>query len=119
MEIKGVIYAVMQVESGQSAKGDWKKQTIVVETENAQYPKKIAVEIWNDLTKLPYTPGASISLEADIDAREYNGKWYNSVKGYKINNNASEFLAKNEAKEQRFDSVKKQENTVEDTDLPF
>lgn len=99
-EVKGKIYAVTPLEQGEGKKGIWKKQQIVVEVVNGKYAKKIAVEIWNDLTDLPYEIGKDITFDVDLESREYNGKWYSSIKGWKVVSNDSVFTDKGETKEQ-------------------
>jgi len=42
MDIKGKVIQVLSAERGQGKKGEWIKQTFVVETPG-QYPKKIAI----------------------------------------------------------------------------
>ena len=47
LEIAGKVVKKMDVESGTSKNGkEWKKQSIVIETDG-QYPKKICFSIWN------------------------------------------------------------------------
>lgn len=75
----------MDSESGQSAKGNWKKQVFVIETME-QYPKKVAFEAWNDdcRTLDDLEPGNIINVTFNIESREYEGKWYTTAKSWKI-----------------------------------
>lgn len=88
--ISGKIIAVLPVKSGTSAKGtEWKAQTAVLETQE-KYPKKIAIDILNDdITKFNAHVGDFVDVKIDIDAREYNGKWFNSIKCWSLYHNMS------------------------------
>jgi hypothetical protein len=99
MEISGKILKVMPLESGEGKNGTWKKQLLVIEIENGKYSKKVATTLWNDLTDNTFQEGAEISIEFDVESREYNGKWYTDVKAWKINKNSSVQVAKQEVKE--------------------
>lgn len=79
----GTIYKVLPIESGEGKNGTWQKQTIVIEVESGKYTKKLAIEVWNNLTKLNFLVGSKATFYIDVESGEYNGKWYTSVKAYK------------------------------------
>jgi len=86
MEIQGVLKQILKTESGTSKSGkDWQKQTIIIETADA-YPKQIAVEVSEKaLSRLQdYSIGQTITCSINIESREYNGRWFTSVKAWKI-----------------------------------
>jgi hypothetical protein len=47
MEITGKIIQVLPLQSGTSARGEWKKQEFILETEE-QYPRKVCISCWGD-----------------------------------------------------------------------
>lgn len=86
MEILGKVIAVLPVQSGTSKSGnEWAIQTFVVETEE-QYPKKTAIEIFGreKIDKFAIKEGERVSVGINIDAREYNGRWFNEVRAWKV-----------------------------------
>ena len=86
MEIQGVLKQILKTESGTSKSGkDWQKQTIIIETADA-YPKQIAVEVSEKaLSRLQdYSEGMTITCSINMESREYNGRWFTSVKAWKI-----------------------------------
>lgn len=91
MELSGKVFKVMPVESGEGKNGTWKKQQVVIETDSSgKYPKKVCVVFWSDLVNSDsFIDGKDISIEFDIESREYNGKWYTDVKAWKINSSAA------------------------------
>ena len=83
MQIKGKITHILPIQSGTSKKGDWQKRDIVIETDG-EYPKNVCVSIWNKLLDIKLSEGQSITADIDINAKEYNTKWYNEIKAWKI-----------------------------------
>ena len=92
MELNNIkIVQVQQLEVGTSKTGkEWKKRSFIVETDNAEYPKKIFMTAWGDLSGLPFKEGDYADIQFDIESREYNGKWYTDVKVWKILNTSAE-----------------------------
>lgn len=119
-ELKGILTEKLKLQSGESAKGTWEKQTIVVEVTQDKYKKNIAMDAWNekatDLSKLAI--GTELKIGFDIDSREYNGKWYTNAKIVWVNVE-NEVSQKTSAKtEENFDDA----NGLSDddiNDLPF
>lgn len=84
MEIKGKLLQFLPSQSGEGKNGPWKKQEIVVE-QVGQVPKKVCISVWGDkLNVAQYAVGASLTIQVDVESREYNGRWYTEVKAWKI-----------------------------------
>lgn len=85
MDITGKIIAVLPTRSGTSAKGtQWSSQTAVIET-HEQYPKKVAFDVLGEkITEFNLQVGEEVTVSFDINAREFNGKWFNSVNAWKV-----------------------------------
>jgi hypothetical protein len=84
MNIKAILVQKLQLQTGQSQNGQWKKQDIIVETEG-QYRKKICISIWGDkINEDQLKIGNILKIDCDIESREYNGKWYTDIKAWKI-----------------------------------
>ena len=84
MEISGKIIELLEVKSGQSANGEWRKQEYVLETE-AQYPKKICFMAWGDkIDQFDIKKDEQLTVSIDLESREYNGRWYTDVKAWKV-----------------------------------
>lgn len=84
MEVTGKIIQVLPLQSGTSQAGNpWKKQEYVLETEDA-YPKKICFDFFGDrVDQFPLSLNDRIRLSFDIESREYNGRWYTNIRGWK------------------------------------
>lgn len=84
-EITGKIIAVLPTKSGTSARGtQWSSQTAVIETQE-QYPKKVAFDVLGDkIAEFNLQVGEEVTVSFDINAREFNGKWFNSVNAWHV-----------------------------------
>ena len=73
MEIQGKVIAVLPERSGVSARGEWKSQTYVIETQE-QYPKKMAFDVFgaDRIASFGIHSGEVINVSFDIDAHEYH-----------------------------------------------
>lgn len=85
MELQGKIIVVLPERSGTSQRGNqWRSITYVLETQE-QYPKKLAFDVTNDkIDQLNIQLGEILTVQFDINAREYNGRWFNSVNAWNV-----------------------------------
>ena len=84
MELTGKITNILPVQSGTSKNGnEWKKQEIIIQTEE-QYPKNICITLWGNTISSNIKQGNNIKASVDIESREFNGKWYTTIKAWKI-----------------------------------
>jgi hypothetical protein len=85
MEIAGKIILALPEQSGVSKAGNaWKKREYVLETQET-YPKKVHFDLFGDRAdQYPLNVGDEIVLSFDINSREFNGRWYTSVSGWKV-----------------------------------
>ena len=84
-EITGKIIAVLPTKSGTSARGtQWSSQTAVIET-HEQYPKRVAFDVLGErIAEFNLQVGEEVTVSFDINAREFNGKWFNSVNAWQV-----------------------------------
>ncbi len=86
MEIQGKILYALPVKSGTSARGDWKVQEFVIETLDAQFPRKMVFSVFGEdrLQRFNIQVGQDVTVSFDIDAHEYQGRWFNSIRAYDV-----------------------------------
>ena len=84
MEITGKIIVKLPLASGTSKAGnEWHKQEYVLETLES-FPKKVHFDFFGEKAdQYPLNIGDVIRLSFDIESREYNGRWYTSIRGWK------------------------------------
>ena len=87
MEIIGKAIAALPVKSGVSQRTgeQWQSREYVIETQE-QYPKRMCFGVFgtDKLKECNIRNNDWIKVHVDITAREYNGKWYNSVRAWKV-----------------------------------
>ena len=85
MELQGKVIAVLPERSGVSARGEWKSQTYVRETQE-QYPKKMAFDVFgaDRLAQFNIQSGEVINVSFDIDAHEYQGRYFNQIRAWNV-----------------------------------
>jgi len=86
MEVSGKVIAVQPVQTGEGKNGQWKKQEYVIEyDQNSQYPRRMMFNLWGEkIDQHQIQDGQEIKVSFDIDCREYNGRWYNDIRAWKI-----------------------------------
>lgn len=89
MEISGKIIAVLPLATGQGKNGMWRSQDYVLETAD-QYPKKVCFNLFNDkIDQFPMAIDDVVNVSFDIESREYNGRWYTTVRAWKVDKNTA------------------------------
>ena len=87
MELTGKVIAVLEAKSGVSTRtgNDWMTQDYVIEVQG-QFPKRCAFSVFGEdrIKQFNIHCGEIITIQFDIDAREYNGRWYNDIRGYNV-----------------------------------
>ena len=87
MELTGKIIAVMEPRGGVSARtgNTWKTQEYVLEVPG-QYPKRCLFNVFGEdrINQFNIQNGDELTIQFDIDAREYNGRWFNDIRAYNV-----------------------------------
>ena len=84
MEVKGRIIQKLDPVSGTSKAGNqWSKQEYVLETVE-HFPRKIFFDFFGErANQYTLNVGDMVNLSFDIESREYQGRWYTSIRGWK------------------------------------
>mgnify|MGYP002773736172 FL=1 len=85
MELQGKVIAVQPARSGVSARGEWKSQSFVIETHDS-FPRKMVFDVFGEerLTRFNIQLGQEVNVSFDIDAHEYNGRWFNNIRAFDV-----------------------------------
>ena len=87
MEIVGKVILIPGVQSGISKNTgkEWNLKTFVIETQE-QYPRKVAIEIFGTdrINNNPVELDQIVTASVDIESREVNGRWFTSVRAWKV-----------------------------------
>ena len=86
MELSGKVIAVLEPRGGVSKTGNaWKVQEYVIET-HEQYPRKMCFDVFGEdkINQFNIQAGEELTVHFDIDAREWQGRWFNSIRAWKV-----------------------------------
>ena len=85
MEITGKIIVALPERSGVTSRGEWKSQEFVIETFDT-YPKKCVFQVFGEekLSSFNIKLNETLKVSFNIDAHEYNGRYFNSLMAYNV-----------------------------------
>ena len=77
MELQGKIIAVLPMKSGKTARGEWKNQQYVLETEE-KFPKRLLFDVFgeNKINEFAIQEGDVVTVSFDPHAEQRNGRWF-------------------------------------------
>lgn len=91
MEIIGKVIQVLPLQQGVSARtgNPWSIKTFILETQE-NFPRKVAIEVFGDqrIADNPCEVDQVVTVSFDLESREFNGRWYTSVRAWKIQQGA-------------------------------
>lgn len=88
MELQGKIIVALEPRTGDSKRNPgekWMSQEFVLEVPG-QYPRKMVFNVWgaDRLQRFNIQVGKSYTVSFDIDAREWNGRWFSDIRAYDV-----------------------------------
>lgn len=87
MKLTGKIIVVQEAKSGTSSKtgNGWMKQEYVLEVPG-QFPRHCAFTVFGEdrIKQLNIQKDEELTIQFDIDAHEYNERWYNDFRAYNV-----------------------------------
>ena len=90
MELEGKIIAVLPERGGisQRTNNAWKSQEYVLEVNDpdSRFPRKCCFRVFgiDRLAQFAIKLGEMLKVSLDIDAHEYNGRWFNDISAWKV-----------------------------------
>ena len=133
MILEGKVIKCLGIKEGTSQAGrEWKLASYLIDTTtNEQYPRQVVVEVFGEdrINELSIIPDEQVKLNVEAESREFNGKWYTSIRAWKIQQGvveaaaapqpapaAAPAMAAPQANVETFDAAAGVDET---TDLPF
>lgn len=90
MELAGKVIAVLEARGGVSKTtgNSWKTQDYVIET-HEQFPRRMVFNVFGEdkINQFNIQMGEEINVFFDINAREYQGRWFNDIRAWRIDRN--------------------------------
>lgn len=107
---------VKLLQDEQQFNSGFKKRELVVSVQDGNYTQEILIEFHNDKIDLlsSLSPGDEVTVTFDLRGREYNGRYFTNVVGWKVSG----------GNEQRTQSPAPQNESanlpiIDDDDIPF
>lgn len=122
MDFEGTVLTVLPVVKGTNARGEWIKQEVIFE-QPGEFNRKICVGFWGDKAAEAGTlrPGEVVNISANVESREFNGRWYTDVRAWRMTRKAPAAAAPAPDALPRLDAFVPEEpaDSKEVDDLPF
>ncbi len=122
MEFEGTVVSVLPVVKGKSARGEWVKQEVIFD-QVGEFNRKVCVGFWGDRAQDAGTlhPGEVVTISANIESREHNGRWYTEVRAWRMVRQSERKPAQDPDALPPLEGSTPEESTVskEVDDLPF
>ena len=87
MEFTGKIIAILPPRGGVSktSGNEWKSQEFVIENHD-QYPRKMCFDVFgaDKIEQFNIQMGEELTVSFDVDARQWNDRWFNSIRAWKV-----------------------------------
>lgn len=87
MEFSGKVIAILPSRTGvsKSSGNEWKVKSYVVENHD-QYPRRMCFEVFgaDKIDQFNIQMGEELNVSFDIDARQWQDKWFNSIRAWKV-----------------------------------
>ncbi len=96
MNYDGIVVNILPAETISTAGWDRQKQTIVLEEDrDTEYKWGIVIDFWGEKCSLltDLQVGEKITVWLNSKAREYNGRWYNAITGWKVDRGSAGWAA--------------------------
>ena len=88
LKFEGRIIAVLPEKSGisKTTGNKWMMQEYVIEEMSGQYPKRMCFSIFGEerIKAMDVKVGREVRVSFDVDAKEWQGKWYNEIRAWKV-----------------------------------
>ena len=85
MDFEGVVYKILPVLKGTSARGEWQRQDVVFDIMEGTFSHKLCVTFFNkpdDVARL--REGLSYKVSVNVESREYKERWYTDIRAWRI-----------------------------------
>ena len=89
MEYTGNLVLCVGERSGEGQNGPWRINQYLLETVE-MYPKRIVVDVRDNIELWEMLIGKNVTIKFSIDAHEWNGTWFNSIRAYAISEHGKE-----------------------------
>jgi len=86
LTVEGKLISVLPKQEGEGRNGHWQRQSFVIEMQRGSFPTSVCFDVWGDLvnTVASLRLGDILVISFDPSSREFNGRWYTSLRAWRI-----------------------------------
>lgn len=122
MEVTGFVRHALEAKSGVSQRtgNPWMAQEYILEIPG-QYPKHMVFTVFGEdrIKQFALRKDEEVTVHFDIDAHEYQGKWYNKIQAYNITRAGQQQVAQQAVAQQPPSPPAQQDNGDGSADEPL
>ncbi|HCT94754.1 MAG: hypothetical protein A2X19_09400 [Bacteroidetes bacterium GWE2_39_28] len=123
LEITGTLIKKLDVQTGNSARGEWQKQEFIIETTD-NFPKKVCLNVWGPekVSEISgYREGEVLKISFNAESREFNQRWYTDLRAWKIEraDQSSNDMSYSVPESTSFPTAPDTDSDTGEDDLPF
>lgn len=83
-KIKGILKEVGELRTGQTSRGEWRRQQFIIEV--GDYKDPVAFEAWGEAinTLADINPGTAVEVTFSLRSRQWNDRWFTDINAVQI-----------------------------------
>ena len=80
-KIKGILKEKGDLRTGQTSRGEWKRQQFIVEVQSGEYVDPVAFDAWGSAVDAleDILPGNAVEVTFTLRSRQWNDRWFTDV----------------------------------------
>ena len=120
MDLNGTVIAVLPEQRFNGKNGEVVKNMFVIE-HGGQYKKKAVFSVLGEdrWKQMNFAEGADVQVSFDIDAREWNGRWFGELIAWRVQNISGQQQASANASPSPAPQQSQGNANTDDSSLPF
>lgn len=85
-KIKGTLSKKGELRTGQTSRGEWKRQQFIVEVQSGEYTDPVAFDAWGDaIDQLQdIAVGNSVEVTFTVRSRQWQDRWFTDINAVTI-----------------------------------
>ena len=86
LTVGGKLVSILPKEEGEGRNGHWQRQSFVIEIQRGTYATSVCFDAWGDQVNVVASlrVGDMLTVFFDPSSREFNGRWYTSLRAWRI-----------------------------------
>lgn len=85
-KIKGILKEKGELRTGQTSRGEWKRQQFIVEVQSGEYADPVAFDAWGEAIDAleEINIGEAVEVTFTLRSRKWNERWFTDINAVQI-----------------------------------